>query len=541
MRQIKIVCQLGLLITTLCCSVPSYAYVKKVNLLPLSSFGVMQSYAYVKKDFDFDVDNAALDVVGFGSLNALSEHVSKNYGDATMVFRYGILMTNAWYDATAAYHPTAVGVYSHLGRRPAIEATNRNINIAVFYASLRILNSFMPTYEQTWRELLINVGLDPDDNSTDLTSPIGLGNVAGNNVVAGRFNDGMNQAGNQGHEYNPMPYSDYTGYKPVNTSYELLDPSHWQPDIQRKGLGLYKIQQFVTPQLALTEPYSYDDPKQIKMPPPSNSNFHNSRAYRKQVDEVLNISANLTDEQKIKAELFDDKFRSLSFSVSTNTLVRNLSLLEFIQFELLVNMAGFDSSIFVWQEKYRYDAVRPFSAIHKLYKNKLVKAWGGPEMGAVNLLGNDWQSYIEEADHPEYPSASACFCYSNAQAARRFFGDDNMVYNLAIGAGESRIEPGITPAKDTMISYNTWTKFAEECGQSRIWAGVHFQAAVDESAKVCPIFGDLAYKYMSSLIDGSAVLRTPSKGRSVNTLPTLFQYQKVTPTIMSNGKSKVEH
>ncbi len=493
--------------------------VYRIGLLISGLLFFVHSHAQVNEDFDFDTDNAALDIIGFGSLPALSERASTNFGDATLVFRYAILLTNAWYDATAAYHPTAVGVYSHLGRRPAHEATNRNINIAVMYASLRVLNSFLPTYKQTWRELFIDVGLDPDDNSTDLTTPIGLGNVAGNAVVAGRINDGLNELGNEGREFNPLPYSDYTGYKPVNTAYKLRNPSRWQPDLQRQGLGLYKIQQFVTPQFALVEPYSYDDPRQFYMPPPRNSKFRNRRAYRQQADEVLLASANLTDAQKVKAELFDDKFRSLSFSVSTNTDVRNLSLLEFIQFDFLVNIATFDSGIFVWQEKYRYDAVRPFSAIHKLYRNRLVEAWGGPGKGTVHLPGNEWESYLEEADHPEYPSATTCFCYAHAQAARQFFGDDDMVYALTIGAGRSRIEPGITPAEDTLISYSTWTDFAEECGQSRVWAGVHFQAAVDESAAVCPVFGDLAYEYMSSLVDGSAALRPPSKGRPVNTLP----------------------
>lgn len=476
-RKIKMICRIGLLISGLLCFMHSYAQVTE---------------DFVKKDFDFDADNAALDIIGFGSLPALSEHASRTYNDATLVFRYGILLTNAWYDATAAYHPTAVGVYSHLGRRPMNEATNRNINIAVLYASLRVLNNFMPTYEQKWRELLMNVGLDPDDNSTDITTPIGLGNVAGYAVITGRINDGLNESGHEGRKHNPMPYSDYTGYEPVNTPYKLSDPSRWQPEIQRKGLGLYKIQQFVTPQLALVEPYSYDDPRQFKMPPPHNSNFDNRRAYKKQADEVLLASANLTDEQKLKAELFDDKFRSLAFSVSTNTDARNLSLLEFMQFEFLVNMAAFDAGIFVWQEKYKYDAVRPFSAIHKLYKDQLVEAWGGPGKGTVQLPGNEWKSYLQTADHTEYPSGSACFCNAHAQAARRFFGDDKMVYKLIIAAGRSGIEPGVTPAKDTLISYNTWTKFAEECGQSRVWGGVHFQASIESAAALCPVFGDLA-------------------------------------------------
>lgn len=64
----------------------------------------------------------------------------------------------------APYHPTAVAVCSRLGRRPASErATNRNVNIAVFYASYRVLNSLYPAQAAEWREMLASVGLNPDD------------------------------------------------------------------------------------------------------------------------------------------------------------------------------------------------------------------------------------------------------------------------------------------------------------------------------------------------------------------------------------------
>lgn len=473
----------------------------------------------VAETFDFDTGNAGLDIVAVAGAPVILDRVSATAGDATLVYRYGTLVTNAWFDASAPYHPTAVGVYSRLGRRPASESTNRNINIALLYASLRVLNRFLPTYRQTWRNMLINVGLDPDDDSTDITTAIGLGNVAGSAVVTGRMNDGMNELGNEAREYNPMPYADYTGYKPVNTAHKLRKPSRWQPDIQRKGLGIYKIQQFVTPQYALVEPYSYADPRQFYVAPPSNSNFRSS-AYRQQAEEVLMASANLTDEQKVKAEIFDNKLVALAESATFNaTTVRNLSLLDFIQFDFLVNMAAFDGGIFIWQEKYKYDAVRPFSAIHKLFKGQLVEAWGGPGKGTVYLPGNEWKSYLEEADHPEYPSATACFCHAQAQSSRLYFGDDNMSFPLPIPAGRSNIEPGITPSEPMVLSYNTWTEYAEECGQSRVWAGVHFQAAVDASAEICPMFGDLAYSYLNTLIDGSAAPRSPSKGRPVYTLP----------------------
>ncbi len=469
-------------------------------------------------DFDLDNGNAAIEIVIPTVAPVIFSQVSPGGGDATLVLRTTTLITNGWFDATAPYDPTAVGVYTRLGRRPANESsTNRNLNIALLYASYRVLNSLLPEQTPIWRDMLSHIGLDPDDDSNDLTTPIGLGNKSGSGVVRGRAHDGMNQLGDErsrgkaGHKYNPQPYMDYTRYKPVNTAYRLFDPSRWQPDLQRQGMGLYKIQQFVTPQYALTEPYSYRHPRQFRVPPPYASDHHNSDAYKQQADEVLQASADLNDERKLKAELFDNKIEALGFSAVFAAQSQGLSLLEFIQLDFLTNMAAHDAGIFVWHEKRRYDAVRPFSAIRYLYGRHRVTAWGGPGLGTVRLRAIDWKSYLEEADHPEYPSASTCFCAAHAQAARRYLGHDDLNWEVPRPAGSSRVEPGITPADDTVLQFATWTDWATDCGQSRVWAGVHFQSAVDESARVCEVFGDKASDYLDDLLAGTASRRDLSR------------------------------
>lgn len=228
---------------------------------------------------------------------------------------------------------------------------------------------------------------------------------------------------------------------------------------------------------------------------------------------VLAASANLTESQKLKSELFDNKITSLGFSAVFAEASQGLSLLEFIQLDLLTNMAAFDAGIVVWKEKRRFDAVRPFSAISYIYGDQYVEAWGGPGLGTVNLPASEWKSYLEEADHPEYPSASTCFCEAHAQSARRYLGTDALGFPVSFPAGSSRFEPGLTPASDTTLVFETWTDFADDCGQSRVWSGVHFQAAVDASADLCGVFGDQAFDYLQSLIDGSAPERGPSQGR----------------------------
>ncbi|MDE0125858.1 MAG: hypothetical protein OXN97_14895 [Bryobacterales bacterium] len=240
---------------------------------------------------------------------------------------------------------------------------------------------------------------------------------------------------------------------------------------------------------------------------------HSYRAYRDQVDAVLRVSAGLTDGQKMQAELFDDKIRSLGLSSNFAGRARRFSTLELIHLDFLQIVAAFDAGIFVWQEKRRHDAVRPFSAVRHVYGSHLVAAWGGPGHGRSLVRASDWRSYLEEADHPEYPSASACFCTAHAQAGRRFLGSDTLDLTIEFAAGSSRIEPGTTPSADIAVEFPTWTAFAEACGTSRVWAGVHFEAAVDASQNVCGVFGDLAYDYVASLIDGTAAARAPSQGR----------------------------
>ncbi len=465
--------------------------------------------------FDFDNGNAAFEVVIQTVAPIVPTDVSPTGGDAPMVLRLTTMITNAWFDATAPYNPPAVGVYTRLGWQP-VPATNAEMNVALIYASYQVLNSLLPKRVEDWDNMLLGVGLDPDDPDTaDLTTPEGIGTAAGLGVVEGRQRDGMNQLGDEdGRNYNPEPYKDYTNYKPVNPAHRFIFPSRWQPDRQRRNLGNYIVQEFITPQYALTEPYSYPDPSAFSVPFPINSQVFLFQKYRQQALEVLQASADLNDEQKLKAELFDRKIDALGFSAVFAGLSQGLSLFEFIVLDFLTNMAAFDAGIFVWQEKRRYDAVRPFSAIRFVFRDEPVTAWGGPGQGTVSdIPASEWKSYLEEADHPEYPSASTCFCYAHAQAARLYLPmGDTLGWIVPQPTGSSLIEPGITPAADIDLTFPTWTDFASDCGQSRVWAGVHFQSAVDESAEVCNVFGDMAYEYVMSLLDGTAPERPPSEG-----------------------------
>lgn len=79
-----------------------------------------------------------------------------------------------------------MGICPTIPRRPAAEQTDANRSTAIFHASLRMLESRYPTHTEQRRQMMLGVGLDPDDTSTDLTSPFGIGIVAGAAVVTAR-------------------------------------------------------------------------------------------------------------------------------------------------------------------------------------------------------------------------------------------------------------------------------------------------------------------------------------------------------------------
>ena len=114
------------------------------------------------------------------------------------------------------------------------------------------------------------------------------------------------------------------------------------------------------------------------------------------------------------------------------------------------------------------------------------------------------QSYLPVANHPEYPSASASFCAAHAQVARRFLGTDALGWSIPVNAGDSKIEPGVTPQANIVLDFPTWSDFEQDCGISRLWGGVHFYPSIPAGQAMGHEIGDVAFDYFQSLVDGTA-------------------------------------
>ncbi|MFJ2967577.1 vanadium-dependent haloperoxidase [Streptomyces collinus] len=481
-----------------------------LTVLGASGYAVVEqqsnSAAASEIDFDWDAGNAPNELIYPRLGDPIKKLVSSTGMDATLITRVGAMVETGWFDAVAPYHPTAKGIYSDLGRRPASErATNRNINIALVYATYRMLHAMLHELRPELRELMTAVGLDPDDNQENTTTPVGLGNLAAKGVLARRLHDGLNQLGDEGgRTYNRQPYADTTGYQPVNTPEKIRNPSRWQPSIENNGHGIFRAQQFVTPQMKDTKPIVLKDPDKLLAPPPINSDYqHNPAGYKRQANQILAASAGLTEERKLKAEFFNDKFLGLGHVAQTAIGGKAENLLDFVFRFASADIAHFDTLIPVWKSKYRYDTVRPFTAIHYLYGDRKVTAWGGPGKGTVtDLPGNQWTSYVPVSDHPEYPSGSTALCAALAQLGRRWDNTDKTTITYTFPKGSSKVEPGLTPTTDRTLRWNAWTDYTRDCAQARVDGGVHFPAAVAASQKIGPPIADLVFDFLQQHIQG---------------------------------------
>ena len=92
-----------------------------------------------------------------------------------MVARMIAITNTAMYDAWAAYSPTANGTQlAGELRRPAAERTHANRKKAVSYAAYRALVDLFPTQKASFDAEMMALGYNPNDNTSDITTPATL-------------------------------------------------------------------------------------------------------------------------------------------------------------------------------------------------------------------------------------------------------------------------------------------------------------------------------------------------------------------------------
>lgn len=408
----------------------------------------------------------------------------------TILSRQMAIWATAMYDAWAAYDDRAVSATSpHISRRPEDERTLANKNKAISYASYRaLLGVFQPDAEYLAKRMTA-LGYDPEDRSTDWTTPQGVGNFAAQAVLNSRRHDGSNQFGDEP-GCDGTPYSDYTGYQPVNTPDECVDPDRWQPITFTRPDGTTFTPGYLTPQWHLVRPFALKNAAQFRPPPPPTTKTDDA-LLRRQTDECLALNVALTPKDKAIVEFMREGPRSTGQSGHWLRFAQDVSrrdhqtLDQDVKLYFAIANVAFDAFISCWETKRTYDSSRPWTLVRHYYKGQRVKGWAGPQGGVVEMAAEDWHPYSPYVfitpPFPGYTSGHATVSGACSKILELCTGSDRY------GATELRRCCVLTETKsggEVALDLPTFSATAEMAARSRAMGGYHIPIDNDVGLRV---------------------------------------------------------
>ena len=444
-----------------------------------------------------------------------------------MVARALAIVATCQFDAWAAYDRKAVGTM--LGgslRRPPHERTLANKKEAISFGAYRAAVDLFPAGKASFDSLMQNLGYDPSNTSTDTTTPAGIGNVACQAVLDFRHADGANQLGDEPGGTPGVPYSDYTGYVAENDPMDMNapfdpamvhDPNRWQPLRFIDAGGNTVTQRFTAPFWNRVVPFALTSNDQFRsMTGPATVE---TQLYADQAQAVLDLSAGLTDKEKSISEYWADGPTSETPPGHWHLFAQYLARrdhhgnnergvdLDVKMFFALSN-AIFDAGICSWDNKRVFDSVRPITAIRTLFGGQQVLAWGGPYQGTRLIDGATWLPYqpstFPTPPFAEYGSGHSTFSAAGAEILTLFTGSPRFGLSVVVPAGSSKVEPGLTPAANIVLTWPTFSAAANEAGLSRRYGGIHFEQGDLDAREVGRQLADQAWTKALTYFEGSA-------------------------------------
>ena len=313
---------------------------------------------------------------------------------------------------------------------PGLDATPQaSVDAAVAAAAREVLTTLLPDQAALVEAEYVRVLATVQDESAR-TAGIAVGEAAARATLSRRQGDGFELA--QGPLYIPRPESG---------EYQFTAPFDFAA---QPGWGR------VRPFLINPEEHNLAGPQRI-----STAQYARDLAYVKDIGGLTSTSR--TREQSEIAQFwYEDS--PLGWNRITNTVVseRGLDSWSSARAFALVNFAMADGFIAGFKEKYRFRFWRPMTAIHEAATD------GNP------LTEGDaaWQPFLTTPPVPDYPSTHTVLGWAAAQVLIDLFGDE-VRYSAT-----SLTLPGVTR------HYKSFSAAADENGQSRLYAGIHFRHAV---------------------------------------------------------------
>jgi hypothetical protein len=138
-----------------------------------------------------------------------------------------------------------------------------------------------------------------------------------------------------------------------------------------------------------------------------------------------------------------------------------------------------DSFVMAWEEKRHFAFWRPVTAINQ---------------GSPGIVADPrWEALIPTPPHPDYPSGHSADCSTGARVLEGVFGADVVPFDY----------PAVGAQPPASRRFATFADAANECGESRIWAGAHFRFASMEGLRIGTVVGAEALKSVPPLASDS--------------------------------------
>jgi hypothetical protein len=402
----------------------------------------------------------------------------------------------AW-NCIAHYHPTALDAITKTDPVPRVEKgyhTSKARALCILHALNKLLPEILPTGAGYFKSWLDGVGLDTsimsDEEARNLAitsndpTPRVIGSLVAANMHDYIKEDGWNYKGllkpnGKTCSANCSPFSDSYGYMPKNDPWNMVDDTKWQPLLESNDLGFFHAQEHVTPHIGFqVKPLIFtrtemDQLPELRLEAPVYE-------YNEETDKVISECSSLDDVKKSKITFFDRKLEIAAGLLLRFRGDKRWSLEAQIFYSLGYTSAEHDAVLLAWKEKINHDLVRPTSLVH-MRGDTPVKSYLGDS--DFTHKASDWHPYVRVMPHSEYPSGSGCLCKALADYVDAFLLDQYGQESLATQWNYL----------DQSFAYDNLGELVTDCGNSRLWGGMHFSHSVDDSYRLCETVGGKSY------------------------------------------------
>lgn len=255
------------------------------------------------------------------------------------------------------------------------------------------------------------------------------------------------------------------------------DPGNWIPT--PPGFAAAAFTQYPA-----AEPFATESSTQFLVPPPPSVN---SPQYTAAYNEVKALgsatsatrTADQTQAARMHASLGTTSTPPTLWNGVAQGVVQSLDLglLDAARLFALMNVAIHDALQTSFAGKYTYGLWRPVTAIRN------------PDLNPDTVQDATWTPLVNAPPYPTYPGNAAAYGAAAARAMQIVLGDDYVPFSF--------VYPGTLGQPDTTRNYSGLWDLAQEMGDSRIWAGIHFtfDTGVSQQASLA-LVNWIAERYM---------------------------------------------